>query len=239
MSLFYKVRSTRNAVDFALRRVLSLGFRVEEALPADLQFQKEMAVFFGRFDWAKHLRTFPHGGRLTVLDVGARNFSLAPVFHRLMRGLHFSPQIHGIEIDAYRRLSNLHTRRDYADYFVSQTADSKFHVCDFLKWEVPADCIFLLNPFVTPSPLLAWGLPLRHFNPERFFAKVTGLLKPGEGLLFVTNPSEEEVEITKELLERGFELLETHNWFASAGGHPRYGGLYRRRLRDLPKQIGG
>ncbi len=229
MSLIYKVRSTRNAVDFALRRVLSLGFKVDKALPADVQFQKEMAIFFGKFDWRKQLRHYPHGGRLTVLDVGARNFSLAPVFHQLLRGLHFKPQIHGIEIDAYRRMSNLHTRRDYADYFVSQTADSKFHVVDFLKWDTPADCIFLLNPFVTESPLLAWGLPLRHFKPEQFFEKVTSLLTPGQGLLFVTNPSEEEVEITQALLRKDFDQLETHDWFASAGGHPRYGGLYRRK----------
>ena len=228
MNVLYRVHSLRNSIDFALRQVFSFGFAVTEALPADVQFQKEMTEFFAKFDWEKHLAVYNSGASLKVLDVGARNFSLAPVFHRLFRKHGFQPEVRGIEIDANRRLRNFRTRRDYAAFFVAQTPDAQFHACDFLKWETPADCIFALNPFVTKSPLLAWGLPLKLFRPEDFFQKLAALLAPSKGLLFVTNPTPEEVEITQGLLSGRFELLEKHSWLSSKGGHPRYAGLYRR-----------
>ena len=82
--------------------------------------------------------------------------------------------------------------------------------------------------FVTPSPLLAWGLPLQHFRPQDFFKRAAALLEVDREILFVTNPSEEEAAITRRYLESSFTLLEQHDHFSSVGGHPRYGALYRR-----------
>lgn len=227
MSLRNRIRSQRNAFDFALRSRITFGLKVEEVLPQDLQFQKEMDSFLALFDWKGALQV--HAGKsLKVLDVGARNFNLAPVFDSLFQEQGFLPEIHGIEIDAYRRLSNLRTRKDYADYFISKSSNAQFHACDFLKWETPADCVFALNPFVTEKPVLAWGLPLTLYKPEAFFEKAAQLLKAQCGHLFVTNPTEIEVAKTKEILKGNFQILEQHSWTSPSGGRPRIGGLYRR-----------
>lgn len=232
-SLRDRLQDLRNTVDFALRRTFSFALTVQAPLPADIHFQNEMRNFFSLYDWKTHLNDKPKDGQFKVLDVGARNFSLAPVFHSLFTKERFRPEVHGIEIDAYRRMRNFRTRYDYAKYFTSIVPDSCFHACDFLEWSGTADCVFALNPFVTTSPLLAWGLPLKNFRPEAFFEKAASVLPPALGLLFVTNPSEEEVEITRQHLKKDFALLEQHTWSSSRGGHKRFGGLYLRGSNSI------
>ncbi len=229
MTLSQHLHSFRNSFDFALRQLLQFGREVKHAPEVHTRFQKELEAFFCLFDWNGSL---PHQQRLRVLDIGARNFSLAPVFDSVFRGLGHEPEIHGIEIDAFRRLIDLRTRKDYGDFYAKQARCAQFHALDFLKWDLPADVIFALHPFVTPKPLLAWGLPLRHFRPEAFFAHAASLLSPEKGLLLVSNPTEEERRITQHLLSQDFELVETRDWKPgkrTVQGDPRLGGLYRRK----------
>jgi hypothetical protein len=87
---------------------------------------------------------------------------------------------------------------------------------DFLKWRKPLDLVLMLNPFVTKTPLMAWGLPLRHYAPAKLFSHAYERLKNQNGVMLLSSPFEDEFEIAKELaLNAGFGLGEEGTWHFS------------------------
>lgn len=221
--------SVRNELDFALRALLPFGLPVRQPKAIDLRFAAEVTEFLQLFDWPRLLPT--QMTRPRVLDVGSRNFATVLSLQKIFEGAGREASFEGIEIDAYRRLADFRTRADYGHYYAAQVPRARFHAMDFLHWTAPADVVFLLNPFVTIHPLLLWGLPGRHFRPERTFEHAASLLTPGQGLLVVSSPTEHEFAIASSLCEKNFRLREKQQWTPGAGavqGYPRFGAVYQR-----------
>jgi len=216
--MFEKWRSFRNQVDFLIRsklqfeRSLPEGFEIPES---ELKFQKELREFFDLLG-VKDLLINPKP-HWVVCDVGTKNFSIAPVIDRLFIEKNHAVKIHGIEIDGYRRLRNFYTRADYARYFAQKAREAAFHPMDFLEFTEKVDAVFLLNPFVTKEPLLAWGLPLGLLKPAEMFSHAYGLLKEKKGFMVLGCPSEEEMEVASQYaLKAGFLLGEIKVWKANS-----------------------
>lgn len=210
-----RLRNVRISIDFLLRnawsfrRPLSTLGREESHY---LYLQNELTHFLrplvARLDVSRFKRS-----RIRALDVGAKNFFLGPVIERLFYEKQLEVEIHGIEIDAYRRNLSFRSRLDYAEYFCTRIARGQFHAMDFLKWEEPADVIFLLNPFVTAEPLLRWGLPIHHLQPEKLLAKCREVLMRREGFLITSHPTENEQRVFATLAAKyGFEKVSDNNW---------------------------
>ena len=227
-------KDLRNRLFFALRsrapwrRPLPPGARVPRR---EVLLQHELGDFLRGFDWATALARWDRETRLRALDVGARNFALAPVLDALLAEEGIAVEIDGVEIDPNRALWNLRTRGDYGRYFASHARQARYHGMDFLAWTEPADLIVLLNPFVTPAPVLAWGLPLSCLRPEAIFAHARRLLRPPLALLVTCHPSETELGLASELAARaGFTAIERRNWKpgpATLQRRPRLGVLWK------------
>jgi hypothetical protein len=213
MTIVQRLRNVRISVDFLLRNAWSFR-RPLTTLGSEeshyLYLQNELAHFLrplvARLDVSRFKRS-----RIRALDVGAKNFFLGPVIERLFYEKQIEVEIHGIEIDAYRRNLSFRSRFDYAEYFCNRIARGYFHAMDFLKWEEPADVVFLLNPFVTAEPLLRWGLPIKHLQPESLLAKCREVLLRREGYLITSHPTENEKQM--------FEALATKSGFVKIGDH--------------------
>lgn len=150
---------------------------------------------------------------MVVADVGARTFNLARPLDLLCRSLKLDPEIHGIELDGYRRYRSLRTRADYGKFHAQTIANGYFHVMDFLDWTKPLDLVVLLNPFVTLFPLKAWGLPKKYFQPERLFKHAASLLEERQGLMLLSSPNEEEFRLALALANRfGLDAVESQEW---------------------------
>lgn len=224
------LKSLRNQFDFFVRSKI----RFEKSLPqnfsvpvAEKKFQEEIEEFLNKLDFKKLFTgTQKH---YVVCDVGAKNFSLAPVLDLYLRENQKTGEIHGIELDAYRRLSDLRTRSDYAKFFCKQAREAYFHPIDFLQFEKNSDVILMLNPFVSEAPLLAWGLPLKYLKPTELFAHAAELLRPKRGTLILSSPSEDEFEMASKLaMNAGFQLGMPVLWYPkpqSIQKKPRFGRL--------------
>lgn len=226
----FSLRNIRNQVDFFIRSKI----RLEKELPQDFKvplrekkFQEEIEEFLDKIDFKKLFTASKSS--YVVCDVGAKNFSLAPVLDSYLRESKCLGEIHGIEIDAYRRLSNFYTRADYARYFCRQAREAYFHPIDFLGFEKNSDVILMLNPFVSKAPLLAWGLPLQHLKPAELFCHAYDLLKEKKGVLVFSSPSEDEFEMASTLAKQaGFQLGMRVSWHPkpeSIQKKSRYGRL--------------
>ena len=225
MDLLKTCRNVRNHWDFSLRRVLRFpGPAVHHASDSDGVARQEVGDFLRKFGWEKVL-----GARnpdLQVADIGAKNFFLAPLLDAFFRARGFSPEIHGIEVDAFRRYGDFRLRAQYGEFYASQIEKGRFYPINFLDFERPLDLALLLNPFVTESPLLAWGLPLRFLDPQALLDHARHLLTPNRGLLLVSHPSEDELQINVRLARRaGFRLIERQQWTPSQTSLQRQGRM--------------
>ena len=101
-------------------------------------------------------------------------------------------------MEGYRLFKNGHTRIDYAKGYVSQIPNAQFVVADYVTFESPADVITAWFPFLTPTAILAWRLPLSLLAPERLIQQICHNLKPG-GLLVIVNHGEGEADRAEHL----------------------------------------
>ncbi|MFM8269194.1 MAG: hypothetical protein ACKN9V_03315 [Pseudomonadota bacterium] len=216
--MFEKWKNVRNQLDFFIRsrirfeRDLPPQFKIPES---EMAFQREMDGFFDLLKVRAKLN--PSQKEWVICDVGTKNFSLAPVLDKIFLSKNLNVKIHGIEMDAYRRLSSFYTRADYARYFSRLARDARFHPIDFLKFKEPLDVVFLLNPFVSKAPLLAWGLPTKFLKPKEIFKHAFELLKTKNGFLVLSSPSLDELEIASSFAkETGFQLGELTIWNPSS-----------------------
>lgn len=207
-----KVRllSLRNSVDYIIRNNVRLKrpLKAESPIPGmDYRVQNEFKEFLELFPWDAVLPFLNKDKALHVADVGARNFCFAPVIDELLKRLGLNATLYGIEIDAYRRLSNFHSRYDYGVFYAGQCRQAEYHPVDFLKWKKGLDIAFLLNPFVSDEPTVQWGLPLSTLKPKDFFAHAHRLLVDQKGIAVLSTPSIEEFELALEFATKaGFKL---------------------------------
>jgi len=221
--------SVWNKIDFALRSRIRWSRAIPIGTPIsaiDRRLQEECQQFLALFNWQPILKSLTPFPVLTIADIGARNFAFAPALDKHFKAMGYEATVHGIEIDAYRRLINFHTRADYGNYFAKSIRSGQYHPIDFLTWHQPLQIGFLLNPFVTREALLAWGLPLSTLQPEAIFHHAYSLLKPQNGVLILSNIDEHEITISYQLAkEAGFVIGEAQTWFPTgmAKALPRFG----------------
>ena len=207
----------RNRLDFFLRSLLRFDLAVDATavLAHDAPFHAEFDSFFSMFTWEAALLGLRAKKTLVVADIGCRTFLYAPVLERRFAALGVDSILHGIEIDAYRRFTNLRTRNDYGRFYASRVSNGHYHPIDVRKFAEPLDVAFLLDPFVLPEPLVRWGLPTTTFAPTDIVTHVYDMLAPQQGVLVTSNPTDEEFAITKKLCAAaGFRLVEEHHWAA-------------------------
>lgn len=228
------IRNFRNKVDFFIRNRVRLGRPLsdESELTFDsAQWQQELYEFFDLFEW-EHLLPHEPVKLLQVADIGAKTFIAGPVIERHLARFNLQAEIHGIEIDAFRRFTSLRTRFDYGQFYASKIQQGHYHAMDFLDWRKPLDIAFLLHPFVTPEPLLAWGLPMSKFKPLEIFKNVRQSLSESNlRLLLLSCPTPEELHISRTLArDVGFKEVEAADWQPSASNvqkKPRLGLLLK------------
>lgn len=232
----YGLLALKNSFDFFLRNNLRFSRSVTEAsqIPErDKRIQIEFREFLDLFPWKEILKN-RNNSPLVVTDIGARNFVFGPILDKTLENAGYEAIIHGIEIDAHRMLWGFHSRGDFGHYYAGKMRSGFFHAIDFLKWEQPTDLAFLLNPFVSEEPLLSWGLPLSKLKPQEIFQHVMKTLKPRKGIMILSCPSPEELEISKELASKaGFSAGQQVKWLPkknSVQQKPRYGIVYYSEL---------
>lgn len=221
------IADLRNRLDFFLRSRLRMGRAVDAARTEarDRPFQLEFDAFFRSFDWASALRERDPASHLRVADIGCRTFLFAPVLENNFRELGFETELHGVELDAYRRFTDFRTRADYGHFYATRVSRGRFHAIDAMDFREPLDVCFVLDPFVTEEPLMAWGLPRSRFRPQALFTHLASLLTEGS-VMITSNPDEEEYEITKAIAEQaGLVCVEERLWEPGAGSDssPRLG----------------
>lgn len=218
----------RNQADFFIRsrmrwkRPLPVNFPISSI---DSAIQMEIKAFLSLFDWETPLSRLKSPSPLILADIGARNFAFAPMMEAHFRSLGYAPEIHGIEVDAYRRFTNLHTRADYGEFFAQKIARGFFHPINFLTWHHPLHIGFLLNPFVNTEEILSWGLPLSELKPREIFQHAYDLVKPYSGFVVLSNPCVEEQAISYKIAQEiGFRFGQACLWNSDdPDRHPRYG----------------
>jgi len=225
-----RLKNLRNQIDFFARSCIRFPRPIPPSMPVpknEVQFQAEIAEFLNLLSWDTFL--FERKKPWRIADVGAKNFSLSPLIDEMFLEKNLEVEIHGIEIDAFRRLSNFHTRADYGQYFASRARMANYHAIDFLDFSKPLDVILMLNPFVTPGPLQSWGLPLKHFRPGALFEHSKQLLKPQRGFLILSSPNEKEFQIASDLAKKAdFSLGAPALWEPRANSiqkKPRFGRI--------------
>jgi SAM-dependent methyltransferase len=135
--------------------------------------------------WSRTGLARPSGG--VICDVGCASFWYAAALNAF-----FKPrELVGVEVEGHRLFKNGHARVDYAKGYVSQIANARFVVADYVTFECPSDVVTAWFPFLTPTAILAWRLPLSLLAPERLFQQIYHNLNPG-GMLVVVNHGQEE-----------------------------------------------
>ncbi|MBX2860962.1 MAG: hypothetical protein KTR14_06990 [Vampirovibrio sp.] len=145
--------------------------------------------------------TIHEGKAVTWLDVGAKNWAYVAAIDGWLKRNTKIYQLTGIELDGYRRYTDLHTRADYAQTYISTISQATYEVGDIMNHQGQYHIISCFLPFVFEEPCLAWGLPLSYFRPKVFLAKLLQLLAPG-GILLVMNQGESERDKQEELFKR-------------------------------------
>lgn len=138
---------------------------------------------------------------LKVIDIGSKNWFYATGEYHFFRKYSKKLKLDGIEIDAYRVYSNLYSRYDAAMYYSKHLENTNYIADDFLNHKGKYDYIVWILPFITKTPLEAWGLPNEYFKPEKLLQKAYNDLEEN-GSMIIVNQGEKEYGVQKELLEK-------------------------------------
>lgn len=135
---------------------------------------------------------------ISLLDIGCKNCCYANALDYFFKKYSGKFLYSGIEIDFNRLYSNLFSRYEVAKFYTKNLPNVKLISGDLLNHNEKYDYITWFLPFVFEYPHLKWGLPLRHFNPEKMLAHSYNLLKD-KGIIFIVNQGFEEYQRQKEL----------------------------------------
>ena len=158
--------------------------------------------------WAGVKRPVPHG--IAVTDVGCASFWYARTLHTF-----FHPSsLTGVDVEGFRLYPTGHSRYDAARGYIAELPQTSFLVANYCTVESQADVITAWFPFVTPSPVLAWRLPLTLFSPQQLLHRIARNLTT-QGVFFMVNQGTEEAAIAARYC-RGAGLRLVYQWV-----HPR------------------
>ena len=160
----------------------------------------------------KHLK-IGDKSNLSVLDIGCKNWFYAKGEYFFFKKFAENLILKGIEIDANRLYTNFYTRKTVAQFHIKGLLGSEYISGDFLSQKAKFDYIIWILPFVIKSPLIKWGLPEKHFQPEKMLKHAYESLNPN-GKIFIINQGIEEYEEQKKLchdLEIPYQALDEIN----------------------------
>lgn len=163
--------------------------------------------------WTITKRPIPHG--IVVTDVGCANFWYAHTLHRFFRPAILT----GVDVEGFRLYPTGYSRYDAAAGYITDLPQTSFVVADYSQIEEQADVITAWFPFVTPTPVLAWRLPLTLFSPERLFLRIARNLARG-GTFFMVNQGTEEADVAADYCRRA-GLHEQGRWIHPQPLRPR------------------
>ena len=140
MELKYLFANLRNEVDFFLRSQIRVGRPLPPTAPIpaiDRWLQPGIRGVYPSFRLEKASLAFQETDCLEVADIGARNFRSAQLSTDFFLDRKFLADIHGIEIDACRRLRDFRTPGKISAAYAAQMRQGHFHAMDFFDWEKP------------------------------------------------------------------------------------------------------
>lgn len=137
---------------------------------------------------------------ISILDIGCKNCFYARGLYYFFKKYCNKFSFTGIEIDFNRLYSNLFSRYEVAKFHTKDIINAKLIQDDLLKHNEKYDYITWFLPFVFEYPHLKWGLPLKHFSPEKMLSHAYCLLNEG-GVIFVINQGIDEYNRQKQLCE--------------------------------------
>ena len=154
--------------------------------------------------WRAWGDTVPIGRDLT--DVGCASFWYAEALQAF-----FLPRsLVGVEVEGYRLFRNGHSRIDYATGYLAAMPGSEFVVANYADCSRPADLITAWFPFLTPTAILAWRLPLSLLTPARLFGRIRHNLNEG-GVFLMANQGSEEAQLAQNYcIAAGMRCLGRH-----------------------------
>lgn len=145
--------------------------------------------------WVCTNRPAFHG--IAVTDVGCANFWYARTLH-----VFFRPRtLTGVDVEGFRLYPSGYSRYDAAHGYIAELPRTSFLVENYCEVERRTDVITAWFPFVTPSPVLAWRLPLTVFSPARLFHRIARNLT-SQGIFFMVNQGTEEAAIAASYCRR-------------------------------------
>jgi hypothetical protein len=157
-------------------------------------YKKNLATLWIMEEMQMH--QFLPKGKIRGLEAGCQDFSRLPALRAYFRRWGRLAQILGIEIDAFPILSNLHSRFDIAQYYLSLSggaSEDRYEAGNFFESLAKANTLFAFYPFVSEHPALAWGLPADLGNPKRWVEAIcSSLNEEGVALLVHQGPWEQE-----------------------------------------------
>jgi hypothetical protein len=162
--------------------------------------------------WRESGMEIPQDG--VLCDIGCASFWYAATLQCFFR----PARLIGVEVEGYRLFRNWHTRSDYAAGYLARMPTAKFVVADYSGREEPADMITAWFPFLTPTALLAWRLPLSLLAPEKLFHRVKYNLLP-QGTFFMVNHGLDEAALAAGWCDAaGFRLTARWSGAQTLGG---------------------
>lgn len=169
---------------------------------------------------------------LKVLDIGSKNWAYVRGEYEFFRQYTSNLFLDGVEIDAYRLYSNFYSRYEAAQFYIKGLSGVNYYADDLLNMRGEYDYITWFLPFVTPYPLLKWGLPKKYFMPERLLIHAYQLLKKE---MLIINQGDEETQIQKSMLDKlaiPYEFLGEIKSSALEFQYPRNGFLVIKNRED-------
>jgi hypothetical protein len=203
-----RIRWSRGAYqEIPVRDLGTLGREQAERIAAltaryQVQFERRMGAATSANNY-EYLDLLDRGWAATGLhrraggvlcDIGCASFWYAATLQSFFR----PDRLVGVEIEGHRLFRDGRTRIDYATGYLTQLANARFVVADYLGYAEPADTITSWFPFLTPAAILAWRLPLSLLAPERLFRQIQHNLRPG-GLFFMVNHGLQEATLAESL----------------------------------------
>jgi hypothetical protein len=125
----------------------------------------------------------------------------------------------GVEVEGHRLFRDGRARIDYARGYMARLPNARFVVRDYAEYREPADIITAWFPFLTPSSVLAWRLPLSLLKPERLFRQIQHNLGP-KGLFFMVNHGTAESVLAAQWCDAaGLRLVGRWSELGTLNGH--------------------
>lgn len=146
----------------------------------------------------------PQGG--VLCDVGCASFWYAECLQTFFR----PSELVGVEVEGFRLYRDGRTRLDYARGYLAQLPRARLRIADYRGCEEPADLICAWFPFVTPTAILAWRLPLTLLAPQALMRQVGRNLRRGGRFVMVNHGWEEAAKADVYCAAAGLSALFRH-----------------------------